>query len=488
MNNVFSMDEVSYADPVGSPIGPMPLVVDLDGTLVRSDLLVENFFAEMAARPGRLMHVPGWLKNGKATLKHELAKDWKFDASTLPYDAAVLAAIESAAAEGRPVYLASASNSRIVSEVAEHLGVFSGWFASDETTNLAGSAKAQLLVDAFGERGFDYIGNDRADVDIWRVARRAFAIRAGTRLTRRLGRIGCPVDHMTAEAPGWRGWAKLLRVHQYAKNGLVFVPLFTSAVFTAQAFGNAALAAIAFSLVASAVYIINDLTDLQDDRQHWSKRNRPLACGRVELKHAIAVVPLLILAGFGVAAFISLPFVGVLAGYLALTSAYSFYLKKVMILDVVTLACLYSLRVVAGAVAIGVTVSEWLIGFCVLIFTALALVKRYVELAARQDAQLPDSSRRGYRASDLSMVGWMASAAGFNAVTVLALYLSTRMADAAYPALLWVLCPVLMYWFARVLMLAHRRQLHDDPIAFALSDRASIGMLGLSVAVVVAAG
>jgi 4-hydroxybenzoate polyprenyltransferase/phosphoserine phosphatase len=468
---------------------PRPLVVDLDGTLVASDLLIETAFSELGRRPRSAVDMVAALSRGKAALKHRLAAPADFDPSLLPYDPEVLAVIRQAGADGRPVYLASASNRRLVEKVADHLGVFAGWFASDETTNLAGAAKARQLVEAFGERGFDYIGNDAADLPVWEKAARAIAIRTSARVKRRLEKSARDVDHLPCDRPTWRTWAKLLRVHQYAKNALILVPLLTAHLFTLEAVVPALIAVVAFSLCASSVYILNDLADLQDDRGHRSKCNRPFASGAIPLVHGVIAAPLLFLSSIAVAALVSLPFLGVLLGYFALTTAYSFALKRMMLVDVITLAGLYSIRVFGGAVAVDVTVSKWLLGFCMMIFMSLALIKRYVELSTRRDANLPDPANRDYRTSDLDMVAALAAAAGFNAVTIFALYISSESVNALYtrPEILWLVGPLLLYWIARALMLASRRLMDDDPVVFALKDRISLATIALAGVLVVAA-
>jgi 4-hydroxybenzoate polyprenyltransferase len=450
-------------------------VVDLDGTLVRSDLLIEAAFSELGRRPHSALDIALSLSRGKAALKHRLSDGVGFDPARLPYDDAVIATIERAREENRPVYLASASHERLVSAVADHLGLFDGWFATNEHTNLAGAAKAERLVEAFGERGFDYIGNDSADLAVWSRAEKAIAIRAPRRVVRKLAEAERAAEHLDHARPTARTWAKLFRVHQWAKNALLFLPLLASHSFTAVAFTQALLGALAFSLCASAVYVLNDLIDLQDDRTHRTKCRRPLACGQIPLIQGVAAVPILLIASFGVAACVSTAFVAVLAGYLALTTAYSFFLKRIMLVDVMTLACLYTVRVVAGAVAIGVAQSMWLLGFCFAIFLCLALIKRYVELAAKLDANLPAPANRGYRTSDVGLVAALAAAAGFNAVTIFALYVGSDVVRELYsrPEILWLACPVILYWVARALMLAQRRQMDDDPVVFALKDRQS---------------
>jgi 4-hydroxybenzoate polyprenyltransferase len=429
------------------------------------------------------------LLHGKAALKHRLAQAVDFDPATLPYDDEVLTCIRQAWEDGRPVYLASTSNRRLVETVADHIGMFAGWFASDEDPNLAGHAKAERLVEAFGERGFDYIGNDAADLPVWARAAKAIAIRTPNGIARKLRNVSEDVEHLRHERPTWRTWAKLIRVHQYAKNALVFLPLLTSHRFEWDAAMQASLAFVAFCLCASSVYIINDLVDLQADRRHRSKCRRPLASGAVPLVHGLLAVPVLFVAALLVASLVSLPFLGVLLGYFAVTTAYSFVLKRKMLVDVMTLATLYSVRVLGGAVAIDVVVSKWLLGFCMALFVSLALMKRYVELAARSDAKLPDPSNRDYRTGDLEVVSALAAAAGFNAVTVFALYISSDAVHQLYrrPEVLWLICPVLIYWIGRALMLAHRREMDDDPVIFALKDRASLLTMMTAVAIIAVA-
>jgi len=466
-----------------------PLVVDLDGTLIASDLLIETAFSELGRRPHSLIEMLRALARGKAALKHRLAEPVDFDPGTLPYDPAVLAAIKQARADGRPVYLASASHEKLVGRVAGHLGLFAGWFASNETTNLAGEKKAAQLVEAFGEGGFDYIGNDAADLPVWEKAARTFAIRAPARVRRQLALRQAEIEHLPCSRPDWRTWAKMFRVHQYAKNALIFVPLLTSHLFTMEALIQALLAFVAFSLCASSIYILNDLVDLQDDRRHRSKCNRPLACGAIPLMHGVIAIPILFLSAVAIAAMLSFSFLGVLLGYFALTTAYSFALKRMMIVDVITLAGLYSVRVIGGAVATGIMVSEWLLAFCMMIFMSLALIKRYIELAARRDANLPDPTSRDYKNSDLEIVAALAAGAGFNAVTIFTLYISSDAVNELYthPQILWLVGPLLMYWIARALMLASRRLMDDDPVVFAIKDKVSLVTAGAVALLVVAA-
>jgi 4-hydroxybenzoate polyprenyltransferase/phosphoserine phosphatase len=458
-----------------------PLVIDVDGTLVRSDLLVESAFMHIGRNPLRVFRLLSAMWSGKAALKARIAVKTEIDVSHLPYDQDVVSLARQRRAAGGRVYLASASNEHYVRAVADHLGLFDGWFASSDNENLSSEAKARRLLEAFGKGGFDYVGNERADLAVWAVACGSIAVRVSSAVRSRLLEIDPDATILESAAGGTRAWIKLLRVHQWSKNALVFVPLVTARRFELLAFGEAIGAFLAFSLAASAMYVLNDLVDLDADRKHPSKRHRPLAAGTVPITRAIVLMPALLIVSFYGALTLAPDFAAVLFGYLLLTTAYTFVLKRKMLVDVLTLALLYTIRVIGGAVAISVPISEWLLGFSMLIFTALALMKRYVELATRIDKDLSDAPNRNYRKSDLDIVAALAAAASFNAVTVFALYISSEAVRPLYryPEALWLVCLILMYWLGRALLMAHRRMMVDDPIVFALRDWNSYAALGL---------
>jgi 4-hydroxybenzoate polyprenyltransferase len=462
------------------PSKPKPIVVDLDGTLLRTDLLVESAFADLGRDPWRVLKLFSAVWRGKAALKAEIAAKTDIDVSHLPYDEDVVSIIRQRRAEGSQVYLASASNERYVQAVADHLGLFDGWFASNDRENLSSGLKARRLVETFGEGGFDYVGNSRADLAVWNVADRCISVRASPGVRSKLREMD-PDAIVLETRHGSRRWTKLLRVHQWVKNALVFVPLVTAHRFDLLAVSEAIGAFMAFSLAASAIYILNDLVDLDSDRKHPSKRLRPLAAGTFAITRAMALIPVLLLVGFTIALVVSPAFAVVLLTYISLTTAYTFVLKRKMLVDVLALASLYTIRVYGGAMAISVPMSEWLLAFSMFIFTALALIKRYIELAARIDKDLSDPTNRNYRKSDVDIVAAFAAASGFNAVTIFALYISSDAVRPLYrhPEALWLICPILMYWLSRALLMAHRRLMDDDPVIFALRDRNSYIALGL---------
>jgi 4-hydroxybenzoate polyprenyltransferase/phosphoserine phosphatase len=455
--------------------------VDLDGTLVRSDLLVESAFAHLGRNPLRAVGLLSAIRRGKAALKAAIAAKTDIDVSHLPYDEDVVSFVRQRRAAGSQVYLASASNERYVQALADHLGLFDGWFASNDNDNLSSGSMAGRLVEAFGEGGFDYVGNGRADLAVWAVARRRIAVRISPTVRSKLMDMDPDATVLEDATGGIHAWIRLLRVHQWAKNALVFVALVTAKRFDLLALGEAIGAFLVFSLAASAMYILNDLVDLDADRKHPSKKRRPLAAGTVPITRAMVLIPALMIVGFSGALAIAPPLAAVLLVYLSLTTAYTFVLKRKMLVDVLVLALLYTIRVVGGAAAISVSMSEWLLSFSMLIFTALALIKRYVELTARIDNELSESTNRNYRKSDLEIVAALAAAASFNAVTVFALYISSDAVRSLYryPEALWLICFILMYWLGRALLMAHRRLMLDDPILFALRDWNSYIALGL---------
>ena len=468
---------------------PRPLVVDLDGTLVATDMLLETLLAVLGRNPAALIRPLLALRHGKAALKQAAAAAGRFDPAVLPYDDAVLRRIHAARAAGRKVFLATASDTVVAQAIADHLGLFDGVFCSDGRRNLAASAKAEQLVEAFGRGGFDYIGNDTADLPVWREAGTCIAARATPGVERRLRALNPQAEFLPRPRLAAKPWLKCLRVHQYAKNALILTPLFTAHAFDLASLGLAMLAILAFSLAASGNYILNDLIDLGADRQHRSKRTRPLASGRIPLGQGIAAVPVLLASGGLLAALISMQFLAVLLGYLATSMLYSFWLKRVLLVDVVVLALLYVARVIAGAAAIAVPLSHWFLGFALFVFTCLALIKRYIECAEQLRRGAATVPRRAYAAMDAEALLQLAAAAGFNSITVLALYVSSDAVGNAYarPELLWLLCPIMTYWIARVVLLAHRGAVHDDPLVFALTDRASLVTAALAAMAVLIA-
>lgn len=467
--------------------GRIPLVVDLDGAMIRCDFRAESFFAILGRNPAAVFALARAALRSKAVLETFLSDHAELDPATLPYDAGALALIRSAKQEGRQVYIISEHDDRLVGSIASYLGVLGALPdpTGGERTDSASETKSGRLLACFGKHGFDYAGGDR-DRAMAGDARTCYVFGPSSSASR--GDAGV-VRIATDRGSSLGQWIALLRVQQYVKNALVFVPLVTSHRFAFEAIVTSALAFVAFSLCASAVYIVNDLVDVQADRHHPKKRARPLASGALPTWPAAALSLVLLAAAAAISLSISVQFAGALAAYFGLTTAYTFVLKRKMLLDVVVLSLLYSARVIGGGIAVSAPVSEWLLAFSMFIFTTLALLKRYVELTRRLDAELVDPGNRNYKVGDIAIVAALAAAAGFNAVTVFALYISSDSARQLYahPQVLWLICPLLMYWIGRALMMAHRRHMDDDPIVFAMKDRPSLVVLGLVGALVLIA-
>lgn len=467
-----------------------PLAVDMDGTVVLGDTLHESLLVLLRRNPLYLFVLPAWLLGGKARFKRELARRAQPDPASLVYNVPFLDWLRGQRGR-RELILCTAADAGIARRVAGHLDVFDTVLASDGERNLEGARKAALLVERCGERGFDYAANGAVDVAIWRHARRAIVVNASA-ATERAARAVSEVEQVLPAAPAGAGaWLRALRLHQWIKNLLVFVPLLTAHLaLDPQAIGRCALAFLAFGLCASSVYLLNDLLDLPADRAHPRKRARPFAAGQLSLLAGLALAPVLLAAAFALAA-LALPerFVLALAAYYLLTLSYSLALKRVEILDVVILAALYTARIVAGAFALAIPLSFWLLAFSMFLFLSLALVKRCTELEVMREHGRTGAAGRGYRTDDLPMLGALGAAAGYLSVLVLALYINSAKSEALYrqPKFLWSLCPLLLYWIGRVWLLTQRGRMHDDPLLFAVRDPVSLAVLVLGLATVLVA-
>jgi len=454
------------------------LVIDLDGTLLRSDLLLETGLHFLRARPLKALTLFVWLLRDKAALKHSFAAATNIDVSVLPYDESVIDLIKTERSRGRRVVLATASHRILAERVAEHLQFFDEVIATDVGRNLTAEAKRDALVHAFGEQGFDYVGNSNDDLPVWRAARHAYIVNPTTAVERSVAKLGNVAGVFRSDQASVGDWVRALRLHQWLKNLLLFVPLLAAHLFTnVPLVLDALLGFLCFSLCSSSVYILNDLIDVGDDRHHLTKRLRPFASGRLSIQSGLLVSPLLLVAAFGLALWrLPLAFIGALATYYALTLVYSLSFKRHSVVDVITLATLYTLRVLAGTFAIDVPLSFWLLAFSMFIFLSLALVKRYAELyQARIQGRLDKVRGRGYYPEDLQMIAALGAAAGYMAVMVLALYINDMNTTKLYgrPEIIWLACPLLLAWISRVWILAHRGQMSEDPLIFALQDRMS---------------
>jgi 4-hydroxybenzoate polyprenyltransferase len=455
------------------------IVVDLDGTLVHSDMLVECLFIFIRLHPTRFLEMLSWGLGGKAYFKSHLADVVIPNVIDLPYNVKLINWLKMQKTPRVKLVLATASDHRIANAVGSHLGIFDEVIGTVDV-NLSSDQKKTLLVKRFGENNFEYVGNSKADLSVWQSASQIHIVNPEFGVLTAAKKIG-PVKTIFENRPPYlKSLIKTLRIHQWAKNLLIFVPMLAShRIFETQLLFNGMLAFIAFGLCASSVYLLNDLFDLPDDRQHFSKSNRPLAAGTFSIVHAVFLIPALLLAAFSLAIFfLPISFVAVLFAYYVLTLIYSLWLKRIVMIDVIVLAILYTIRVVAGATAMSLVATFWILAFCMFIFLSLAFVKRYTELCdARQKKKggLDKTLGRGYYSADFELLASLGGASGYISVLVLALYINDAAAGFLYrdQRWMWAACPLLMFWLSRVWLLAHRGEMHDDPIVFALRDNVS---------------
>jgi 4-hydroxybenzoate polyprenyltransferase len=462
----------------------VPLCVDLDGTLVKTDCLFEALAQMLFRQPGRLggILLRGW--RGKAWIKQQISKNSPISAESLPYNAEVIALIEREKVVGRRIVLVTASDQLTADGIAAYLKVFDEVLGSDGVTNLRGSAKAALLEQKFGRGGFDYAGDSSVDIPVWEAARHAYVVNPAP------GARAWSYGHPTATVmgcarDGWLPLVRALRPKHWVKNILVFLPVMAAHLWRqSQTWWRLAGFFLALCFTASTVYLINDLADIQSDRRHKNKSRRPVASGALPISRALLAIPLCM----GMAALCcwvpGWEGLGCLLGYLAATSAYSLYLKRVPILDILFLSGFYVYRIFAGAVLAHVELSEWLLVFALFLFLSLAAAKRYVELTDLSMGKQPNTSR-GYLREDYPIIAAFGLNCAGLAVLVLGLYVNSEKFQKLYsrPGVFWLLCPILLYWLSRVWLLAGRRQLHEDPVIFALKDRTTwfIVMLGVVV-------
>ncbi len=477
------------------------LCVDLDGTLVKSDTLLDTVLVVARQRPMELVHIPGWIAQGRAAFKRHLTELVTLDVEHLPYNRPLLEYLRQQYGEGREIYLATAADRELAERIAAFLGIFAGVLASDGALNLAGGNKLAAFRAKFGEN-FCYIGNARPDVELLAVCVSPMVANPDRALLAGMQRAGTVAEaRFEDRGPVLRSWLKAIRLHQWAKNALLFVPLLLAHQWHLRTFGGAITAFFSFGMCASATYIINDLLDLEADRRHPRKRRRPFAAGDLSGIAGVVVVGLLMLGALVLAlavphVFNALPgtavlanpysFLGWLGLYTVVTLSYSPYLKRKLLLDVFVLSGLYTVRIMAGSAATGIPMSPWLAGFGVFFFLSLAFVKRFSELEGLRERGVSVSNGRGYFVSDLEQLRALGTGAMYAAVVVLSIYINNPETNFLYahPVRLWVVVPVLLLWLSQVWMLASRGEMHDDPVVFAITDKRSL-LLGALMAAVI---
>ena len=475
----------SRQDKITAPV--VPLCVDLDGTFLKTDLLLEAALRLLKSQPWLLFNLVFWAIAGKATLKAQVAKRVDIAKLPLPVNEELLAYLEKESAE-REVILVTGSNQRFADAIVVRYPLFSRAHGSDDKTNLTGKDKCDFLVDLYGHDGFDYVGNDTPDRIVWEQARQSYYAGFDTDQSK-FQSVTFEKVFLNRNA-GIKGVLKMIRVHQWTKNLLVLVPLFLD-----QQLGHfaplllAVMGFLSFSLLASATYIINDLLDLPADRGNSTKQHRPLASGAIGIGQGLLVCAVLFLVAGIIALFLPPSFAVLLVAYLVLTLLYSFVLKSAVIIDVIAIAVLHTIRIIGGTLVIGAEHSFWLLAFSLFIFTSFALAKRVSELTNLKMENRLEAGGRGYNVSDLPLLTSAGIGAGYVSVLVIALYINSDKVLENYsrPEILWLLCPGFLYWIGRLWLMTSRGQMHEDPIVYVLKDKVSLFTL-LCFLVVVSVG
>ena len=451
------------------------LVVDLDGTLLRSDMLYESLWSAFGqdwlapVRAGRA------LLGGKAALKTYLSGRSDVDVTTLPYDEAVISYVRDWREKGGRTALVSATDQALVDRVGAHLGIFDVLQGSDGKTNLKGARKAVYLDQTFGAKSYAYMGDSQADLAVWKNAAQAVVVNASAAVQAQAARLDVPMETISDPTSRSKAYVKALRPHQWLKNILVFLPMLTAHQLSTGNLLLSLLAFVAFCLIASSVYVLNDLMDLKSDRAHPRKRLRPFAAGDIPIAHGTWMAGGLLVAGAGLSILLGPLFALTMAVYYLATLAYSINLKRRAVVDICVLAGLYTMRIVAGGAATGITLSVWLLAFSIFFFFSLAAIKRQAELVDMASRGKLDVSGRGYSVDDLQIIPMMALGAGYVSILIMALYVNTPTVVELYstPAMLWGISCVLLYWISRLVLVTHRGHMHDDPVVYAAKDRMS---------------
>jgi len=467
----------------------VPIAVDLDETLISTDSLLESLFVLAKRKPLELLRLPAWLAQGRARFKHLLAEAAMPDVHTLPYDREFVAWLRTEKQNGRSLILVTGADAALANNVAAELGLFDRVIASDGTTNLSGDGKRQRLVAEFGEKGFDYAGHGRCDRPIWRAARKSILVRPSPGLLKTEVKLS-DVDRIFDDSPPSLDiYLHAIRVHHWTKNALVFVPTIAAQqLYSIASLAHGCLTFLAFSLAASCIYLLNDLTDLPDDRLHPQKSQRMLASGQLSAVRAVALIPALLLAALALGLIQSWSLLAILGLYWGLMTLYCLKLRAIAVVDALAVAFGYSLRVTGGAVAVGVPLSIWLVMFCILFFFSLTLLKRYAELITMHSLMGAAGQARAYLVQDRHRIALFGCASGYVALLVFGFYI-VDLNDERYSrlALLWIIWALLLYWVTYLWLMAGRKKIIGDPVAFALRDRVTriVGLLALVTVLVV---
>lgn len=455
----------------------LPIVVDLDGTLLHTDTLHESCLELLHHHSMQALLLPLWFMRGKAYLKQKISEKNNLNPEMLPYNLELIAWLKEKKILGHQLVLCTATDNKIALKIAAYLNFFDDVIASDGQINVAGKNKKDVLVNRYGEQSFIYVANASIDINVWKSAAQAVVVNASKDLIKKAAQVSEVTKIFPSPPITLNTWLRVLRLHHYIKNLLLFVPLAAAHQIGQLASLNLLLLAfVSFSLCATAVYITNDLIDLGSDRQHPRKRYRPFAAGIVPIKYGLMLIPISLMISFAFAHLIGSNFFAWLVVYFALTLAYSLQLKRYVLIDCLTLTTLYTLRIIAGAAAVGVALSFWLLAFSIFLFLSLAFIKRYSELEMLILHGNTELQGRGYHVEDAPIIKILGITAGYASILVLAFYLNSEAVIHLYkmPQMIWLSIPLMLFWVSWMWMKAHRGEMHYDPIVFAIKDKTSL--------------
>src|ERR1035438_9791397 len=467
------------------------LCVDLDGTLIRGDIFWECVLALLKTKPFSLLLLPFWLLSGRAFLKRQLAAHVELNLSRLPYRQEVIELLRKEKSNGRHIALTTAADSQIAEKVSIYLGLFDEVHGSDGLLNLKGTYKADFLAQHYSEAGFEYAGDSAADVAVWRKATAAYVVGTESRAAQAASVTELKLTILEPRLlffPSLRTWINALRGHHWAKNLLLFLPLALSHNLAFEPIMRTLAGFAIYGFCASGLYILNDLLDLHSDREHPWKKERPFAAGDISIPQGLLAALLFLSVALGLGFLLSIQFGLALVGYSTLTMVYSFYLKKIALLDVFVLSSFYSFRILAGALISATPLSQWFLAFSMFLFLSLAMAKRYSELLHASNLVQAGNSGRGYHTGDRELLLALGVGSSFSAVVILSLYVHSQEVRLLYssPEFLTLLCPIVLYWLSRIWLLAHRGELKEDPVTLAIRDPVSYGVFVASAAVIAA--
>lgn len=456
------------------------IVVDLDGTLSRVDALHEDFFTCLRKSPFLATAGAIFGSDSRAAMKRSLATMAGRDAGIAPLRSELVNHLTILKRTGKLLHLVTASDQYHADAVGNATKLFDTVTGSDGERNLKGPEKASYLKERFPE-GFIYAGDSAADVPVWMASSGAILVGGAKRYAGKLKEHGVPIiDVFGGGKSAVKDWLRLFRVHQCVKNILILVPLLLGQMYTQpEAMAAALMAFLFWSIAGSGSYIINDIFDLEADRQHRTKRNRPIASGKIGSSNAFVVAVILLFGGIAGALWLSVEFGIALLWYLIVTLSYSFKLKTIPLLDVGIIALLFTSRIVAGSLLLGLPHSPWLTSFAVLIFLSLALAKRHAELMQADPIKGDLIPGRGYRRSDSPLTLALGLGTAMSSIVVMLLFITLEASARgvyATPEALFVTPLVLLFWFMRIWLLSNRGELDDDPVIFALKDPVSLGL------------